>query len=82
MNDERLENLKQKNIEILKAEIGALLFNLGKTHVGFSGWRKHFCTVENNFTEEDFIEEYGYKTFTRYKGYYTIETKIKKHHLK
>ncbi len=77
MNDERLENLKQKNIEILKAEIGALLFNLGKTHVGFSGWRKHFCTVENNFTEEDFIEEYGYKTFTRYKGYYTIKNQNK-----
>ena len=33
-----LQNLKDNRDEILKAEIGSLLFNLGKTHIGF--WMK------------------------------------------
>ena len=34
-----LERLEDKRTEIIKAEIGALLFNLGKTHAGFEYWR-------------------------------------------
>lgn len=34
----RIKELKDKREEIIKAEIGALLFNLGKTHIGF--WRE------------------------------------------
>jgi len=66
MNSNDLEKLKQKNTEILKAEIGALLFNLGKTHVGFNYWRKHF-----EVDEEDFKKNYGYKIFKHYQEYYT-----------
>jgi hypothetical protein len=39
--------LKQYKDEILKAEIGALLFNLGKTHIGFwkgKGGRIYFIS--------------------------------------
>ncbi|KHO62654.1 CRISPR-associated protein, Csx11 family [Thermoanaerobacter sp. YS13] len=42
MSGLNLENLKKYKDEILKAEIGALLFNLGKTHVGFSFWKPYF----------------------------------------
>lgn len=70
MNDERLENLKQKNIEILKAEIGALLFNLGKTHVRFKHWRDYF-----EIDEEKFKEDYGYEAFDKYTKYYTKQNK-------
>ena len=30
-----LVELEKKRAEIIKAEIGSLLFNLGKTHIGF-----------------------------------------------
>ena len=33
-----VNNLKTYKDEILKAEIGSLLFNLGKTHIGF--WKE------------------------------------------
>ncbi|WP_207876633.1 hypothetical protein, partial [Clostridium sp. HV4-5-A1G] len=35
MKNLNLQNLKENSKEILKSEIGALLFNLGKTHIGF-----------------------------------------------
>ena len=38
MSGLNLNRLIQYKDEILKAEIGALLFNLGKTHIGF--WRE------------------------------------------
>ncbi len=37
-----LNRLKQNRNEVLKAEIGALLFNLGKTHAGINNWKKIF----------------------------------------
>ncbi|WP_175403761.1 CRISPR-associated protein Csx11 [Caminibacter mediatlanticus] len=51
-----LEKLKQYRDEILKAEIGALLFNLGKTHIGIGNWKDYF----NNFQSQ----------FSSYKNYY------------
>jgi len=44
-----LQNLKNYKDEILKAEIGALLFNLGKTHIGFNFWRNYFQHESSNF---------------------------------
>lgn len=88
MSSINLEKLKQKNVEILKAEIGALLFNLGKTHAGFGGWRKHFIidqqktnkrdVNEKKITKDDFIEEYKYEPFSGYRDYYTIINRIDK----
>lgn len=37
-----LECLKKHREDIFKAEIGALLFNMGKTHVGVGNWRGYF----------------------------------------
>ncbi|EDM24321.1 CRISPR-associated protein Csx11 [Caminibacter mediatlanticus] len=51
-----LEKLKQYRDEILKAEIGALLFNLGKTHIGIGNWKDYFNNVQSQFS--------------RYKDYY------------
>jgi CRISPR-associated Csx11 family protein len=42
MSGLNLEGLKNHRDEVLKAEIGALLFNLGKTHIGFSFWKSYF----------------------------------------
>lgn len=56
-----LERLRDNRTEIIKAEIGSLLFNLGKTHVGF--WNRYF-----NTDDEKFKEQYGYY-FTEYRGY-------------
>ncbi|WP_456460046.1 CRISPR-associated protein Csx11 [Desulfurobacterium sp.] len=44
-----LNRLKQNRNEVLKAEIGALLFNLGKTHAGINNWKKYFPTVNSKF---------------------------------
>ena len=52
-----LNKLQQYKDEILKAEIGALLFNLGKTHAGISNWKDYFPTVNS--------------LFSSYKDYYT-----------
>lgn len=60
----KLDNLINKRIEIIKAEIGALLFNLGKTHVGFNHWREHF-----DINEEEFRKKYGYSTYEYYQDY-------------
>lgn len=69
-----LQNLRNKSREIIKAEIGALLFNLGKTHIGFWEKRKrgeqgeviqYFCIDEDLFRNT-----YGYKKFSSYKDYF------------
>ena len=55
-----LNNLKNYRDEILKAEIGALLFNLGKTHIGFGGWRDNFQHLQNKFkwsSYKDYIDK-------------------------
>lgn len=58
-----LVKLKDKQTEIIKAEIGSLLFNLGKTHIGF--WNNYF-----NIDKEGFKTEYGYEDFSKYLNYY------------
>jgi len=49
MSGLNLQNLKNYRDEILKAEIGALLFNLGKTHIGSGFWRNYFQHLSSNF---------------------------------
>jgi len=49
MSGLNLQYLKNNRDEILKAEIGALLFNLGKTHIGFSFWRDYFQHASSGF---------------------------------
>jgi len=44
------QNLKDNRDEILKAEIGSLLFNLGKTHAGFSHWKQYFSNARQKFS--------------------------------
>ena len=43
------QNLKNNKDEILKAEIGSLLFNLGKTHIGIGNWKNYFLDVTSQF---------------------------------
>lgn len=51
-----LNNLEKYKTDILKCEIGTLLFNLGKTHVGF--WKKFFPNETIYFTRyRDYYEE-------------------------
>ena len=45
-----VNNLLAYKNEILKAEIGALLFNLGKTHAGISNWKRYFLNAEQKFS--------------------------------
>jgi len=61
-----LENLKNYKDEILKAEIGALLFNLGKTHIGF--WRG------KDSNEESVKSKLGY-FFMGYRDYHEYKDK-------
>ena len=72
-----IDTLKNNREEILKAEIGTLLFNLGKTHIGF--WGKYKDANGNNIkrfsiNETDFKNQYGYEPFDNYKDYYTKKT--------
>lgn len=59
-----LNNLLDKRIEIIKSEIGALLFNLGKTHIGFNFWKKHFDNYSNEFKFSSY-KDYVDKEFTK-----------------
>ncbi|MDE4543259.1 CRISPR-associated protein Csx11 [Thermoanaerobacterium sp. R66] len=59
MPELNLENLKNYKDEILKAEIGALLFNLGKTHVGFSFWKPYFPNSNCIWsTYKEYVDKY------------------------
>ncbi|RMA97947.1 CRISPR-associated protein Csx11 [Hydrogenothermus marinus] len=50
------EMIEKNRDEILKAEIGSLLFNLGKTHIGF--WKKYFPNEEQKFSSyKDYYKE-------------------------
>ncbi|MEO1783992.1 CRISPR-associated protein Csx11 [Thermodesulfobium sp. 4217-1] len=54
-----LENLKKYRDDILKAEIGTLLFNLGKTHVGFSPWRPFFSNSNYKWSSyKDYVDNF------------------------
>ena len=60
-----INGIKKISIEICKAEIGALLFNLGKTHAGI-GYLKNYLGFDNS----NFEKQYGYSTFSGYRNYY------------
>jgi len=75
-----LNNLLDKRIEIIKSEIGALLFNLGKTHIGF--WRSKKDAYGNNITyftidENCFKNKFGYDVFNGYKMYFKGKDGVK-----
>ena len=64
MSELDLNRLEQYRNEILKAEIGALLFNLGKTHIGFSFWRDYFPHKSSEFkfsSYKEYPENYFYE---------------------
>ncbi|MCR4432353.1 MAG: CRISPR-associated protein Csx11 [Tepidanaerobacteraceae bacterium] len=71
-----IQNLRKKSAEILKAEIGALMFNLGKTHIGF--WEEKneeknnvkYFTLDDIF-KNNFKTKYGYEIFKDYRNYYS-----------
>ncbi|MCX7760365.1 MAG: hypothetical protein N2Z81_04185 [Hydrogenothermaceae bacterium] len=82
-----LNRLENNEDEILKAEIGALLFNLGKTHIGF--WRYYFPTIYDIYDNNH--EILGFKAFSSYKNYYDhkdslgktpFEVELEKYHLR
>jgi len=66
MSSLNLGNLKKDRVEIIKAEMGALLFNLGKTHIGF--WKEQ--GVDIDIDEKRFERQYGYKPFEDYREYF------------
>ncbi|TZE81620.1 CRISPR-associated protein Csx11 [Calorimonas adulescens] len=61
-----LNNLLDKKTEIIKAEVGALLFNLGKTHAFIGNWRNYFSGLDENC----FKNKFGYDVFKSYKTYF------------
>lgn len=67
-----LECLKKHREDIFKAEIGALLFNIGKTHVGFEAWKGYFDRkIDKKFVKYDeYFNEMDKKKNT---PYYKIE---------
>ena len=74
MGSLNLENLKRNSKEILKAEIGALLFNLGKTHIGV--WEKRgdktYFSLDSEFKNQ-FLSKFGYNIFSGYRLYFGEE---------
>lgn len=85
MGELNLENLKKYKDEILKAEIGALLFNLGKTHIGFwhekngqNYWNINFGINDEEKFKTDFKSNFGYLPFSSYKDYHEIANEINK----
>ena len=62
MSGLNLSRLNQYKDEILKAEIGALLFNLGKTHAGINNWRNYFSGTTQLFSGyKDYYENGRFK---------------------
>lgn len=57
-----LKALENRRIDILKAEVGALLFNMGKTHAGFGPWKSY---IERNFPGTTVDRKFG-----NYSAYY------------
>ena len=73
-----LQNLRGNHNDILKSEIGALMFNLGKTHIGF--WEEKdgvtYFNLDKTYKDQ-FKREYGYDVFTRNKDYFKKNDKGK-----
>jgi CRISPR-associated Csx11 family protein len=75
MSNLNLQNLNKHKDDILKAEIGALLFNLGKTHIGF--WRKKDNNQNNQYfdVDEELVKLKLCYFFTSYKDYHEYKDK-------
>jgi len=71
-----LSKLEQYRDEILKVEIGALLFNLGKTHIGF--WKEKEGNIYFSVDENSFKNNFGFEVFNSYKNYHEQQSKINK----
>ncbi|SHH22127.1 CRISPR-associated protein, Csx11 family [Thermosyntropha lipolytica DSM 11003] len=83
MSGMNLSLLVKYKDEILKAEIAALLFNLGKTHVGFwrqkdgsNFWESHIKIFEDEYKNE-FKKRFGYEVYNEYKNYYQKDSASK-----
>ena len=75
-NNLSIGNLELHRGDILKAEIGALLFNLGKTHIGF--WKEKNGVIYFNIDDNAFKTQFGYSLFSGYKKYYEEHNDIGK----
>ncbi len=69
MGELDLNNLERHREEILKAEAGTLLFNLGKSHVG-SWEKKNGNTFLCNLDKPAFKKCFGYDLFSGYRCYH------------
>ena len=63
--------------DILQAEIGALLFNMGKTCVDFWKKRNYFPNANNYFNEFSSYRDYYLKDYF-YDELYKVSPKLKK----
>jgi len=61
---------EKEKVDMIKAEIGALLFNLGKTHIGF--WERDLTDKE----KQKFTLYFGFSPFGGYKEYWKRYYKI------
>ncbi|MBB6062782.1 CRISPR-associated Csx11 family protein [Thermosipho japonicus] len=53
-----IEKILNHKEDILKAEIGALLFNIGKTHIGLNNWIKYFPNAKQKIRRyEDYYDK-------------------------
>ena len=71
-----LNKLKQYKDEILKVEIGALLFNFGKTHIGF--WKEKNGKIYFDINDQSFKNIFGFELFTGYRKYYEKNNDLEK----
>jgi len=85
MSELNIKDLEKHREDVLKAEIGALLFNLGKTHVGFwhekngqNYWNINFGINDEEKFKTDFKSNFGYLPFSGYKDYHNIANEINK----
>jgi len=85
MSELNIKDLEKHTKDVLKAEIGALLFNLGKTHVGFwhekngqNYWNINFGINDEEKFKTDFKSNFGYLPFSVYRDYHKIANEINK----
>ena len=69
MSNLDLKALFSEKAEIFKAECGALLFNLGKTHIWLDSWNKNKDNCFS-FDKDSFKRAFGYSFDKYYQTYY------------
>ena len=69
MSNLDLKALFSEKAEIFKAECGALLFNLGKTHIWLDSWNKNKDNCFS-FDKDSFERAFGYSVYKYYQIYY------------